>query len=70
MTADCALTNLTNHFLIAMPGLQDDLFAYLQAGNRKVIDWFHRHDYAVVDFSDDDFSFANINTPDDWQSYR
>jgi putative transcriptional regulator len=27
MTADCALTNLTNHFLIAMPGLQDDLFA-------------------------------------------
>ncbi len=27
MSADSASTNLTNHFLIAMPGLQDDLFA-------------------------------------------
>lgn len=27
MSTDCASTNLTNHFLIAMPGLQDDLFA-------------------------------------------
>jgi putative transcriptional regulator len=27
MPADFALTNLTNHFLIAMPGLQDALFA-------------------------------------------
>lgn len=26
MSADSASTNLTNHFLIAMPGLQDDLF--------------------------------------------
>lgn len=27
MTADFVLTNLANHFLIAMPGLQDDLFS-------------------------------------------
>lgn len=27
MPADFALTNLTNHFLIAMPGLQDEMFA-------------------------------------------
>lgn len=27
MSADSAPTNLTNHFLIAMPGLQDELFA-------------------------------------------
>lgn len=27
MAADFALTNLTNHFLIAMPGLQDAIFA-------------------------------------------
>lgn len=27
MASDCAVTNLTNHFLIAMPGLKDDLFA-------------------------------------------
>lgn len=27
MSADSASTNLTNHFLIAMPGLQDDLFS-------------------------------------------
>ena len=27
MPADFALTNLTNHFLIAMPGLQDEVFA-------------------------------------------
>lgn len=26
MPSDFALTNLTNHFLIAMPGLQDDVF--------------------------------------------
>ena len=26
MPADFALTNLTNHFLIAMPALQDDVF--------------------------------------------
>jgi putative transcriptional regulator len=26
MAADFALTNLTNHFLIAMPGLQDEVF--------------------------------------------
>jgi putative transcriptional regulator len=28
MTEDSALTNLTNHFLIAMPGLQDPLFEH------------------------------------------
>lgn len=27
MPGDFALTNLTNHFLIAMPGLQDEMFA-------------------------------------------
>jgi putative transcriptional regulator len=27
MPHDLALTNLTNHFLIAMPGLQDDIFS-------------------------------------------
>ncbi|MBU3739140.1 MAG: YqgE/AlgH family protein [Rhodoferax sp.] len=27
MAGDFALTNLTNHFLIAMPGLQDEVFA-------------------------------------------
>ena len=27
MTGDFALTNLTNHFLIAMPGLQDEVFS-------------------------------------------
>lgn len=27
MPGDFALTNLTNHFLIAMPGLQDEIFA-------------------------------------------
>ncbi len=27
MASDCAVTNLTNHFLIAMPGLSDELFA-------------------------------------------
>lgn len=27
MPADFALTNLTNHFLIAMPGLQDEMFS-------------------------------------------
>src|ERR1035437_6148558 len=27
MPHDFALTNLTNHFLIAMPGLQDDIFS-------------------------------------------
>ena len=28
MSEDSALTNLTNHFLIAMPGVQDPLFEH------------------------------------------
>ncbi len=49
--------------------LQASLHNYIQQGGRKVIDWFHLHHYAVVDFSADGFVFSNLNTPDDWQQF-
>ena len=49
--------------------LCDALQQYIDAGGRKVIDWFQLQHYAVEDFSADGFSFSNFNTPDDWQSF-
>lgn len=49
--------------------LMDSLRDFIAQGGRKVIDWFHRHHYAVVDFSADGFVFPNLNTPADWQQF-
>lgn len=49
--------------------LCDALQQYIDAGGRKVIAWFELQHYAVEDFSADGFTFSNLNTPDDWQSF-
>lgn len=45
--------------------LKADLRQYLDAGNRKVMDWLLRHNPALADFSDQPEAFVNLNTPDD-----
>lgn len=44
----------------ALPSLR----AYLEAGNRKVHDWFFSISHCEADFSDQAGAFININTPD------
>lgn len=47
--------------------LQHDLHQFLQSGQRKVSDWYQRHDITVVDFSDQPAIFHNINTAEQLQ---
>lgn len=49
-------------FAALKTGLQADLQAYLQAGERKLLTWMERHTLKTVDFSDVAHIFANINT--------
>lgn len=49
--------------------LCDALQQYIEQGGRKVIAWFQLQHYAVEDFSADGFTFSNLNTLDDWQSF-
>ena len=48
--------------------LQEDLFAYLTAGGRKVMDWFAQHKSVAVGF--ERFIFLNMNTPKDWEGFN
>ena len=45
--------------------LQHDLSQYLAQSDRKIDRWFDQYKLAIVDFSDQPDSFANVNTPDD-----
>lgn len=47
--------------------LVDDLKDFLHTGERKIDRWYAKHDYALVDFSDETAMFENINTPEDHQ---
>jgi molybdenum cofactor guanylyltransferase len=47
--------------------LLDDLKEFLQSGERKIDRWYAKHDYELVDFSDEKSMFENINTPEDRQ---
>ncbi len=49
--------------------LQNSLAEYLASGERKVIAWLQQQSYAVVDFAENDFVFANLNTPEDWENF-
>lgn len=49
--------------------LCDSLQRYIEQGGRKVIDWFQLQHYAVEDFAADGFTFSNLNTVDDWQTF-
>lgn len=55
-------------FAALKTSLQADLHAYLQSGERKLQNWFHRHALVNVDFSDAPRIFANINTPAELQA--
>jgi len=48
--------------------LENNLSAYLEAGERKIDRWFARHRMATVDFSDRAEMFRNINTPEELAS--
>ena len=52
-------------FAVLESGLLDDLTRYLDGGGRKIDQWYERHGYASVDFSDVPESFSNINAPAD-----
>ncbi|MBL1321094.1 MAG: molybdenum cofactor guanylyltransferase [Methylophaga sp.] len=57
-------------FCLIPTRLQDDLAQYLAQGDRKIDLWFEQHKLAVVDFSDQVDSFANVNSPDDISNYQ
>lgn len=44
--------------------LYEDLLAYLQRGERKVMKWMQSQNWAAADFSDQADCFANINSQD------
>lgn len=50
-------------FALIATALQNDLHAFLSAGERKIDRWFARHRMVQVDFSDTPAMFRNINTP-------
>jgi len=49
--------------MLAKRTLRDDLRSYLEAGGRKVHDWFYRNRHCTADFSEQPDAFININTP-------
>ncbi|WP_421861874.1 molybdenum cofactor guanylyltransferase MobA [Motiliproteus sp.] len=44
--------------------LQPGLESYLDSGGRKLGQWLHQQNPAIVDFSDQPDSFTNLNSPD------
>lgn len=68
--SDCAViphdgTRLQPLFGLYLPTVKSSLESYLQSGKSKVIDWVMSLNPRVVDFSDEQSAFTNINTPDD-----
>jgi molybdopterin-guanine dinucleotide biosynthesis protein A len=43
----------------------DALGLFLQGGGRRVKDWIQRQNFGTVDFSENDFTFLNVNTQAD-----
>lgn len=52
-------------FALLPVGCLDDLDAYLEAGGRRIREFYFRHTFVPVDFSDYPQAFLNINTPED-----
>ena len=52
-------------FALLLRTLQQSLVTYLDAGDRKIDLWYHRHAMVSVDFSDQPEMFRNLNTPED-----
>ncbi len=47
--------------------LKDSLLHYLEEGERKIDQWYQRHQFALAEFSASTKLFTNINTPEDIQ---
>ncbi|MFP4610827.1 MAG: molybdenum cofactor guanylyltransferase MobA [Thiohalophilus sp.] len=54
-------------FVLLSCHLLDSLRAFLEAGGRKIIDWYYQHAVVEVDFTDQAEMFENINTPEEQQ---
>jgi len=54
-------------FAMLHQNLLVDLVEYLDGGGRKIDQWYERHGYASVDFSDAIDTFSNVNAPADKQ---
>jgi len=52
-------------FLLMKCKLNESLKEYLDQGDRKVALWLDKHKVAMTDFSDNQETFININTPED-----
>ncbi len=48
--------------------LAKGLRTYLEAGGRKVMDWYQQQSHSAVDYTDQPHAFANINTPEQLQA--
>jgi len=55
-------------FTLVHRDLLADLVSYLQGGERKIDRWLERHAFQLVDFSDREEMFLNINSPADLQA--
>lgn len=54
-----------NLFLLFKTALFNDMEDYFNQGQRSVRHWLQRHKCTIVDFSDSENCFFNINTPED-----
>jgi molybdopterin-guanine dinucleotide biosynthesis protein MobB len=56
-------------FCLVPRSLKEDLYGFLQQGERKIDLWLARHKLAEVDFSDQPQTFVNFNRPEDLQPH-
>lgn len=54
--------------MLASRKLAAELRTYLEAGGRKVMDWYRQQKHSVVDYADQHHAFDNINTPEQLQA--
>ena len=59
----CTAERMQPVFALISAGLAASLNDYLDAGGRKIDAWYAQHRLVRVDFSNEDDTFMNINTP-------
>jgi molybdopterin-guanine dinucleotide biosynthesis protein A len=55
--------------LLMKPSLRDSMEAFLKAGDRKILLWYAKQNYAVATFADQPNAFMNINTLEEKQQF-
>jgi molybdopterin-guanine dinucleotide biosynthesis protein A len=58
-------TRMQPVFALLERSLQPSLDRYLDAGGRRIDQWYVQHRLALADFSDQPNAFINVNTPED-----